>query len=183
MKYSLKEYLNAEIPSLSNKNGIKWLLTLWKIRRYNPSYDAIFLIRYCYVYQESGGIKKYLRKRCRRLLVNRYNIFLNIGKESVIGKGLFLPHPTSIVIGAGVNIGDNCTIYQNVTFGAKKRSSNENQIENLYPQIGDNCIFYANSVMIGSINVRNGTQVGANAVLICDTEENSIYAGVPAVKK
>ncbi len=94
---------------------------------------------------------------------------------------MFLPHPMSIVIGYGTNIGDNCTIYQNVTFGAKTRNREDVGIQ--YPQIGNNCVFYAGAVVIGGIHVADNTQVGANAVLISDTEEASVYAGVPAKRK
>jgi hypothetical protein len=36
-----------------------------------------------------------------------------------IGQGLFIPHSQDIVIGAGVIIGENVTIYNGVTLGAK----------------------------------------------------------------
>lgn len=124
MKSKLKEYLDAEIPEIRGKTGIVRLVSFFKEMRYNPSSNAIFLLRYCYVHQESKGIRKCLRMHYNRLLVNRYGIYLNLNNEGTIGKGLFLPHPTSIVFGDGVNIGENCIIYQNVTFGAKKRGEN-----------------------------------------------------------
>ena len=180
-KLKLKDYLEAEIPLLRGKKGIRRLLALWKAMRYYPEYNAVFLIRYCYTNMEASGIKKLLRIRFRRILVNRYGIFLNIQKDNTIGPGLKLPHPHSIVIGAGVNIGDNCVIYQNVTFGAKQRGADKEC--NAYPQIGNDCIFYAGSVIIGPVKIRDRTSVGANAVLMTDTESDSVYAGVPATRK
>lgn len=150
--------------------------------RYNPSSNAIFLLRYCYVYSETKGIRKYLRIHYNRLLINRYGIYFNLKPNAHVGKGLFLPHPTSIILGEGVNIGNNCVIYQNVTIGAKKRNCN-NMRGLQYPQIGNDCIFYAGSAIIGGIYIADGTQVGANAVLINDTEESGIYAGAPAIRK
>ena len=124
MKLKLKEYLDAEIPKIKGKKGIIRFISFIKEMRYNPSSNAIFLLRYCYVYQEAKGIRKYLRIHFNRLLVNRYGIYFNLSSKGSIGKGLFLPHPTSIVFGDGVNMGENCIIYQNVTFGAKKRGEN-----------------------------------------------------------
>lgn len=180
-KLKLKDYLDAEIPLLQNCKGLKRLFVFWKAMRYYPEYNAIFLLRYCYTNMEATGIRNLFRIRSMRVLVNRYGIYLNIRKENTIGIGLKLPHPCSIVIGEGVNIGEHCVIYQNVTFGAKKRGSCKE--ENAYPQVGSNCVFYAGSVIIGAIRVGDHTTVGANAVLMTDTESNSIYAGIPATRK
>ena len=180
-KLKLKDYLDAEIPSLRGRKGIKRICAFLKVMLFSPEYYAIFLLRYCYINMEATGFRKLLRIRFNRLLIHRYGIYCNIRKENTIGLGLKLPHPNTIVIGSGVNIGDNCVIYQNVTIGAKKRGAWKE--EGAYPQIGNNCVLYAGSVIIGPIQVRDNTSVGANAVLISDTECNSIYAGIPATRK
>lgn len=181
-KRNLTEYLNEEIPDLKGKSGFRWLFALFKARMLKPSYDAIYMIRFCDVNGRSQGLKKLLRIFYKLKLVRKYGIYFNARSGSRIGKGLFLPHPSSIVFGAGINIGEHCTIYQNVTLGAKRVGSFETD-DLAYPQIGDNCVLYAGAVVVGPVFVKNGTQVGANAVLLTDTEENSVYAGVPAVKK
>ncbi len=180
-KHKLKDYLDAEIPFLRDCKGIKRILAFRKAMLYYPEYNAIFLLRYYYTHMDAKGIGKLLKSRFKRVLIYRYGIFLNIRKGNTIGIGLRLPHPNSIVIGGDVNIGENCVIYQNVTIGAKIRGAWKE--ENAYPQIGNNCVFYAGAVIIGSIHVEDYTSVGANAVLMTDTEHNSIYAGVPAVRK
>ncbi|MBR3428761.1 MAG: serine acetyltransferase [Clostridia bacterium] len=181
MRSKLKEYLDIEISGLGVKKGLPRLIYFLKKMRYDPSSNAIFMLRFCDMYQMDGGLKKFLCMHYRRLLINRYGIFFNLNHNSHRGKGLFLPHPSSIVFGAGVNIGENCVVYQNVTFGAKKKGFGKE--EGSYPQVGNNCVFYAGATIIGPIQVGDGTQVGANSVLICDTEKSSIYAGVPAVRK
>ena len=182
MKYSLTEYLNEEIPILKGKNGIRRILALIKARAFNPSYDALFMLRFCYVNHERKGFWKFLRILYKLKLVKKYGIYFNVRSDSNIGLGLVLPHPSSIVFGAGVNIGDHCIIYQNVTFGAKKIGCAGSEIS-AYPRIGNHCTFYAGAVVIGPVTVRDGTQVGANAVLLSDTDENGMYAGVPAIRK
>lgn len=82
----------------------------------------------------SGGQKVFLRYRLAknlylrgyrkfslllfRKLENGYGVY--ISPNAFIGIGLKFPHPTGIVIGNGVNIGEYCTIYQQVTFGGAR---------------------------------------------------------------
>ena len=74
-------------------------------------------------------------------------------------------------------MGGNCTIYQDVTLGSiGGRGASPKE----YPTVGNNCIFYAGCKVIGAVNIQDDTIVGANSVLRCDTENKSIYAGVPA---
>src|SRR5471032_2390774 len=49
----------------------------------------------------------------------------DISPASKIGFGLLLPHPVGIVIGGGVVVGENCTIFQNVTCGELLRPDRE----------------------------------------------------------
>lgn len=179
-KLKLKEYLDAEISVLKDLHGIRWIIRFLDAMLYYPEYNAIFLLRFCYVYLNARGIIGLLRKHYNRVLVNRYGIYFNMSSQSVIGVGLKLPHPSSIIFGSGVKIGDNCVIYQNVTLGAKKRDPKIPKGHFKYPIIGDNCIIYAGAVIIGEIHIADGSQIGANSVLLTDTEKDSIYAGVPA---
>ena len=52
-----------------------------------------------------------------------------------------------------------------------------------YPEIEDNCTIYTGAVVIGSIIVRDNTVIGANSVLMDNTEPNSLYVGLPAIRK
>ncbi|MBQ5320175.1 MAG: serine acetyltransferase [Oscillospiraceae bacterium] len=93
-----------------------------------------------------------------------------IGKNSKIGS-LKLPHPHNVVIGDCVQIGENCTLYHDVTLG-----------QNLgkFPQIGDNVIIYTGAKVIGNVTVGNNAVIGANAVVVDDVPDNAIVAGNPA---
>ena len=88
-----------------------------------------------------------------------------------IGKHLTIPHPNGIVVGKGREIGDNVTIYHQVTIG---------QNHGKYPVIGNNVIIYAGAKIVGGIRVGDNCIVGANAVVIDDVPENNILGGVPA---
>ena len=117
----------------------------------------------------------YLSELFENKIYKKYNCI--ISSKATIGKNISFPHPMGIVIGEGVVIGDNVTIYQNVTIGRKNKEIPE------YPRIKDDCVIYCNAVLLGGITINKGTIIGANSVLIEDTEENSIYVGIPAKRK
>lgn len=73
---------------------------------------------------------------------------------------------------SGVEIGDNVTIYQNVTLGRKNKEVAE------YPKIEDNVVIYCNSTIIGNIKVGNNAIIGCNSLILKSVENNSICKGV-----
>jgi serine O-acetyltransferase len=100
-----------------------------------------------------------------------------ISPSAIIGSRLRLPHPTGIVIGSGVEIGCDVTIYQSVTLGGR-RSGDHARAK--YPKIGDNSIIYSGAAVLGDITIGKNCVIGANAVVLCDLPDNAIAVGVPA---
>ncbi|WP_430466746.1 serine O-acetyltransferase [Winogradskyella ouciana] len=94
---------------------------------------------------------------------------------SSIGNRLRLPHPLGVVIGAGVRIGNNVTIYQNVTLG----SDGKDKKEMTYPTIEDNVVIYADSMVIGNVTIGENSVVGAKTLVNVDVPPNSLAVGVP----
>ena len=159
-----KNFLNKEIHT---KNVFKIIN--------NPSYHSIYLIRKAQYYYGKNVFLKILSKKIVIHLQKTYGIFIH--PETQIGIGLKLPHPNGIIIGKTVSIGENCTIYQQVTIG----SSNIGDYKlGKQPKLKDDIVLFAGSKIIGDIVVESGTTVGANAVLTKNTEKKGIYAGVPA---
>ncbi|MCU7995606.1 serine acetyltransferase [Shewanella glacialipiscicola] len=97
--------------------------------------------------------------------------------KSSVGPGLSIVHGHDLVIGADVVIGDNCKIFNGVTFGNKDlhKSSHGNQ-----PTVGNDCVFCTGAKILGPITISNNVIVAANAVLISDAPKNSIMGGIPA---
>jgi serine O-acetyltransferase len=100
----------------------------------------------------------------------------HINPQAEIGRHLNLPHPTGIIIGAQVRIGNNVTIYQNVTLGSH---GHENSCKN-YPIIEDDVIIYAGAVIIGGVVIGKGSIIGANAVVLSDIPTGTTAVGIPA---
>lgn len=112
--------------------------------------------------------KKFLKLWARKKLIKKYDIHL--GMNTILGNNINFPHPSSIIIGEGVRIGDNCTIYQGVTLGNGDG----------YPILEKEVIIYPNSTVINNILVRENTIIGANSLLLESTLKNGIYVGQPA---
>jgi serine O-acetyltransferase len=93
----------------------------------------------------------------------------HIGLRSEIGPGVRFPHPVGIVIGDGVLIGSNVTIYQSVTVGAASFSKLN------YPVIGDDVTIYPGAVLVGAIKVGSGSAVGANAFVRTDVPAGAVF--------
>lgn len=168
-KDELKTLIEYEVYGDRKIGAVK---RVW-LRMRDSSKDAVFLLR---KYQFYSSNKARLRAiLTRNKLIHKYGIFVE--PETSIGKGLKLLHPNGIIFGKRVKIGDNCKIFQQVTIGSK---NNGDSLQGKQPSIGDNCTLFAGAKILGDICVASGTSVGANAVLMKSTEENSVYAGVPA---
>ncbi|HBN7185673.1 TPA: serine acetyltransferase [Escherichia coli] len=110
-------------------------------------------------------------------LINFLLFKVEISPLCSIGGGLFLPHPISIVIGAN-SIGENCTIFQNVTIGAKTLDIVYNR--NVRPLIGNNVTISAGAVVVGPVAINDNVFLGANCVVVNSIESGVIVGGVPA---
>lgn len=68
-------------------------------------------------------------------------------------------HPLGIVIGAGVHLGENCHIRQNVTVGG---------VGSAVPSIGDGVEIGAGAILLGPIQIGARARIGAGAVVLED---------------
>lgn len=136
---------------------------------FEPGFSCVFYHR----------LAQYLhRANMKRLgkLLWRFNVFCHscfIHLDCLIGPGLFLPHPTSIVIGAGVCIGSKVTIYQGVTIGTGEGGCS-------YPDIKDSVTIYSNAIVFGDICVGNGSVIGAGSIVLRNVPAFATVVGNPA---
>ncbi|PMP00970.1 hypothetical protein BCS95_15090 [Vibrio breoganii] len=135
--------------------------------------NAILLIGLSKIYHNKNSF--FLKNHFKKKLINDYGIYCNPNVD--IGENLSMPHPTSIVIGEGVSLGDNVTIYQNVTIGGARKGdwSNGN-----YPSIGNNVTIFSGAVIIGNIHIGDNVIIGANSVVNKSIPSEKTVAGVPA---
>ena len=107
--------------------------------------------------------------------ISRMLTGIEIHPGAKIGKGLFIDHGMGIVIGETAEIGDNCTIYQNVTLGGTGKDKGKR-----HPTIGNNVLIGSGAKVLGPFTVGNNSKIAANAVVLSEVPENSTCVGVPA---
>ncbi len=149
MKF-VKEIVKALIPWVERekkiyrlyKKSVKWI-------EKNNTFMAYY---YCYKIEKKYGCV--------------------ISPRAKIGENLKLPHPGGVIIGVGVQIGNNVTIYQNTTLGRKIEN------EETCPKVGNNVTIYANSMVVGDIEIGDNAIIGCNSVVLRSVGEDEICAGV-----
>lgn len=109
-----------------------------------------------------------------RSLSYKYGIFANANTE--IGLGLRIVHGSGVFINCK-SIGENFTIYQNVTLGAAGRADSPRPG---VPTIGDNVTIFTGAVVAGDVTLHDGCVVAANSFVNKDVEANTMVAGCPA---
>jgi serine O-acetyltransferase len=110
-------------------------------------------------------------------MINFVMFGLEIGLECQIGPGLYFPHTSGTVVGAG-QIGANAVIYHNVTLGAKTPDLAFDG--NLRPTVGDDVFLGSGCKVLGGIHIGDGAVVAANAVVLKDVLPHCVVGGVPA---
>lgn len=113
-------------------------------------------------------------------LVSLLNFFLfgiEIAVRCPIGRGLFLPHTQGTVIGAW-SIGENATIFQGVTLGA--REVDFSYQESSRPTVGDGVTIGSGAKVLGGLILGSGSRIGANAVVLADVAPGLVAVGIPA---
>ncbi len=100
---------------------------------------------------------------------------IEIHPGATIGRGLFIDHGMGVVIGETTQIGDNCTLYQNVTLGGTGKDHGKR-----HPTLGDNVLVGAGAKVLGPFTVGDNARVAAGAVVLDAVPPNATAVGVPA---
>lgn len=100
---------------------------------------------------------------------------IEIHPGAAIGRGLFIDHGMGVVIGETTEIGDNCTLYQNVTLGGTGKDQGKR-----HPTLGNNVLVGAGAKVLGPFTVGDNARVAAGAVVLDAVPPNATAVGVPA---
>lgn len=107
---------------------------------------------------------------------------IEIHPGACIGRRLFIDHGMGIVIGETAEIGDDVTLYHDVTLGGVSPSVNSAaQVgHKRHPTLGNGVIIGAGAQVLGPITVGADARVGANAVVVQDVPACTAVVGIPA---
>lgn len=136
-----------------------------------PSFKAVRSYRRAHWFYEHGHffIARWISQRSR----NKTGIEIHPGAK--IGKGLFIDHGSGVVIGETTEIGDYCTLYQNVTLGGTGKDTGKR-----HPTLGNNVMVGSGARVLGPFKVGDNAKIAANAVVLSEVPPNSTAVGVPA---
>ena len=120
-------------------------------------------------------------------IISQFSRFLTgieIHPKAKIGKNFFIDHGMGVVIGETSEIGNNVTIYHNVTLGGVSPSINSNQQRDItrHPTLEDNVVVGSGAQILGPITIGKNSLIGSNSVVTKDVPEKSVMAGIPAKK-
>jgi serine O-acetyltransferase len=96
---------------------------------------------------------------------------LEIAPTTPIGPGLYIAHPSGMVIVAE-RIGANASFIHACTLGL--RDTHE------FPVLGDGVFVGAGARVLGGVRIGDGASIGANAVVLHDVPAHATAVGVPA---
>ena len=118
-------------------------------------------------------------------IISQFSRFLTgieIHPKAKIGENLFIDHGMGVVIGETSEIGNNVTIYHNVTLGGIAPSINSNDQRNMkrHPTLEDNVVIGSGAQILGPITIGKNSLIGSNSVVTKNVPEKSVMAGIPA---
>jgi serine O-acetyltransferase len=99
---------------------------------------------------------------------------VEIHPAAQVGDALFIDHGAGVVIGETAEIGDNVTLYQQVTLGGTGFARGKR-----HPTVEDDVVIGSGAKLLGPIKVGRAAKVGANSVVIHDVPPNSTVVGNP----
>lgn len=110
--------------------------------------------------------------RLARLPLLPFKVHLWAGPRGArIAPGLVLIHPNNVMIGAGVEIGEDCLVFHDVTIGTGPLPG--------VPKIGRQVDIYVGARVLGGITIGDGAMIGANCVVTRDIPAGSVVLAPP----
>ena len=159
---NIKNQIDMDMERFLEKNGV---YSLHKLLLFNHVFRRQFMVR---VLMESV-YKFYLVRLTYKPLES-----LEISAvTNQIGGGLKILHGYSTIIFCH-SMGENCTVYQNVTIGRGKECDGKS-----VPVIGNNVTIYTGAIVVGGIHIGDNAVIGAGAVVVKDVPANTTVVGQP----
>lgn len=99
---------------------------------------------------------------------------IEIHPGAKIGRRLFIDHGMGVVIGETAIVGNDVTLYQDVTLGGTGKEHGQR-----HPTIEDNVVVGGGARILGNIVVGKNCRIGAGSVVLRSVPPDSTVVGVP----
>lgn len=120
-----------------------------------------------------GQDRKLLAAHIQNLMSIAFGV--DIHPAARIGRGVFMDHATSIVIGETAVVADNVSMLHEVTLGGTGKESGDR-----HPKVHQNVLIGAGAKILGNVTIGEGAKIGAGSVVLTDVPAHCTFAGVPA---
>jgi serine O-acetyltransferase len=107
--------------------------------------------------------------------VGRFLTGIEIHPGAKLGRRFVIDHGMGVVIGETAEIGNDVTIYHQVTLGGTNTKGGKR-----HPTVGNNVIIGAGAKILGAILVGDNSRIGANAVVLAPVPAGTTVVGIPA---
>jgi len=135
-----------------------------------PGFHAIILHRVAHKLWTSDF--KLLARAVSHL--NRAVSGIEIHPGAKIGRRFFIDHGMGVVIGETAEIGDDVTIYHQVTLGGTSTRKTKR-----HPSVGDHVTIGAGAKVLGPVKIGHHSKIGSGSVVVRDVPPYSTVVGVP----
>jgi serine O-acetyltransferase len=151
--------------------------SFWEVVLVYPGFHAICLHRVAHYLWINN-----LRLMSRIIAhIARHITGVEIHPAAKIGKNLFIDHGMGIVIGETTIIGDNVTLFHQVTLGGSGNPNGANRKR--HPTIEDNVIIGAGAKVLGNITIGHNAKIAPNSVVTFDVSANDVIIPSPSIVK
>ena len=106
--------------------------------------------------------------------IARFATGVEIHPGARLGRRFFIDHGMGVVIGETAEVGDDCTIYHEVTLGGTSWRR-----EKRHPTLGDNVVVGTGAKILGPYLIGHDSKVGAGSVVVSAVPPESSVVGVP----
>ena len=150
----------------------------------DPAAKSLLEVRLCYpglkalkAHRRANALYRKGHVLLARILSQRarHKTGIEIHPGAKIGRCLFIDHGMGIVFGETAEIGDNCTIYHQVTLGGTGKDTGKR-----HPTIGNNVLIGAGAKILGPVYIGDNSRIAAGSVVLQNLPANCTAAGVPA---
>ncbi|MEN3358128.1 MAG: serine O-acetyltransferase [Mycobacteriales bacterium] len=141
--------------------------------RLSPHLIALWTYRVAHVLHRSG---RPASARALSLLGRGLSGGVEIHPGARIGRRLFIDHGCGTVIGETAVIGDDVTLYHQVTLGAlgMHRDRHRAPGEARHPQLGSGVVIGAGAMILGPVRIGDGARVAASAFVTEDVPAGAV---------
>jgi serine O-acetyltransferase len=104
----------------------------------------------------------------------RFLTGIEIHPAAQIGNRFFIDHGLGVVIGETTVIGDDVTVYQQVTLGGTGKKKGKR-----HPTIENGVVIGAGAKVLGNITIGQYSQIGSGSVVVKDVPPDCTVVGIP----